>query len=138
MEAKPVKTIRIHDYLRSKLCDLYENDCIFDKFECGFAGNSQYVMSGGYNNIFNIYDVNGKYPKTVIEASKSNPNKPTATKKKQFNKLSKGSKTEDSINPDTIDFNKKILHVAWHPQDNLIAVGASNNLFFFTADIAKP
>lgn len=31
MESKPVRTIRIHDYLRSKLCDLYENDCIFDK-----------------------------------------------------------------------------------------------------------
>jgi serine/threonine-protein phosphatase 2A regulatory subunit B len=34
MERKPVKTINIHDHLRSKLCDLYENDCIFDKFEC--------------------------------------------------------------------------------------------------------
>ena len=29
--AKPLRTIRIHDYLRTKLCDLYENDCIFDK-----------------------------------------------------------------------------------------------------------
>ena len=28
-ENQPVKTIQIHEYLRSKLCDLYENDCIF-------------------------------------------------------------------------------------------------------------
>jgi len=137
MESKPVKTIRIHDYLRSKLCDLYENDCIFDKFECGFSGDGQHLITGGYNNLFNIYDVEGKYPKTVLEASKSNPNKPTPKKTKQVNKLAKGSKNDDLINPDTIDFNKKILHVAWHPQDNLVAVGASNNLFFFTADFAK-
>lgn len=37
MERKPVKTIHIHDFLRSKLCDLYENDCIFDKFECAVS-----------------------------------------------------------------------------------------------------
>ena len=39
MESKPVKTINIHDHLRGKLCDLYENDCIFDKFECTFSGD---------------------------------------------------------------------------------------------------
>ena len=49
MENKPVKTIPIHDHLRSKLCDLYENDCIFDKFECTFSGDGQCVppLAGG-------------------------------------------------------------------------------------------
>lgn len=44
MEKKPVRTINIHDNLRSKLCDLYENDCIFDKFECTFSGDGRYVI----------------------------------------------------------------------------------------------
>jgi serine/threonine-protein phosphatase 2A regulatory subunit B len=44
MENKPVKTINIHDHLRGKLCDLYENDCIFDKFECTFSGNGEWVV----------------------------------------------------------------------------------------------
>lgn len=39
MESKPVKTINIHDHLKAKLCDLYENDCIFDKFECHLSGD---------------------------------------------------------------------------------------------------
>lgn len=43
MESKPVKTIPIHDHLRGKLCDLYENDCIFDKFECVWGGDDKYV-----------------------------------------------------------------------------------------------
>ena len=43
MESKPVKTISIHDHLRGKLCDLYENDCIFDKFECTWGGDDKCV-----------------------------------------------------------------------------------------------
>ena len=43
-------------------------------------------------------------------------------------------KGKDELNPDTLDFSKKILHVAWHPEANIIAVGASNNLFLFNAD----
>jgi len=43
MESRPLKTIPIHDHLRGKLCDLYENDCIFDKFECMWAGDDKWV-----------------------------------------------------------------------------------------------
>jgi serine/threonine-protein phosphatase 2A regulatory subunit B len=39
MDAQPLQTIHIHDQLKAKLCDLYENDCIFDKFECNFNGS---------------------------------------------------------------------------------------------------
>ncbi|XP_009578895.1 PREDICTED: serine/threonine-protein phosphatase 2A 55 kDa regulatory subunit B gamma isoform [Fulmarus glacialis] len=41
METKPVETYQVHDYLRSKLCSLYENDCIFDKFECAWNGSDR-------------------------------------------------------------------------------------------------
>lgn len=44
MDSRPVKTIDIHDHLRGKLCDLYENDCIFDKFECTFSGDGSWVL----------------------------------------------------------------------------------------------
>lgn len=43
MENKPMEVYNVHDYLRSKLCSLYENDCIFDKFECVWNGNDGYV-----------------------------------------------------------------------------------------------
>jgi serine/threonine-protein phosphatase 2A regulatory subunit B len=41
MESKPLKVINVHDQLRNKLCDLYENDCIFDKFETSWSGDGQ-------------------------------------------------------------------------------------------------
>jgi len=55
MESRPVKTIPIHDHLRGKLCDLYENDCIFDKFECIWGGDDKYV--GFLGVLFFIFDI---------------------------------------------------------------------------------
>lgn len=45
METYPVLTVPIHDFLRPKLSDLYENDCIFDKFECAVSGDGKYLFS---------------------------------------------------------------------------------------------
>lgn len=41
MENRPIETYSVHDYLRNKLCVLYENDCIFDKFECSWSYNDE-------------------------------------------------------------------------------------------------
>jgi serine/threonine-protein phosphatase 2A regulatory subunit B len=138
MDSKPVKSIPIHDYLRSKLCDLYENDCIFDKFECTLSGDGNSLLTGSYHNYFHIYN-----PKNdvCIEASKFASTKPKS-KINPLGKISKAvgvqrgkkdSKKNDEINPDTIDYTKKALHVAWHPKENLIAVGAANNLYLYAA-----
>lgn len=97
MEARPVKTIPIHDHLRGKLCDLYENDCIFDKFECIWGGDDKYVpfvvlptswnmrhrhyhcvltvyhrhvLTGSYHNYFRIYDTD-TLNDVVLQADKS-------------------------------------------------------------------
>ncbi|XP_065919488.1 serine/threonine-protein phosphatase 2A 55 kDa regulatory subunit B alpha isoform-like isoform X2 [Dysidea avara] len=44
MESKPVETYPVHEHLRSRLCSLYENDSIFDKFECGWNGTDSYPL----------------------------------------------------------------------------------------------
>lgn len=43
MTNRPVESYQVHDYFRAKLCALYENDCIFDKFECCFSGDDKWV-----------------------------------------------------------------------------------------------
>lgn len=55
MDNKPLKTINIHDQLKERLSDTYENDAIFDKFEVCFSGDSSSVMTGSYDNNFMIY-----------------------------------------------------------------------------------
>jgi serine/threonine-protein phosphatase 2A regulatory subunit B len=32
---------------------------------------------------------------------------------------------------DQIDFNKKILHMSWHPHEDSIAIAATNNVSFY-------
>lgn len=131
MESKPVQTISINDHLRSSLCDLYENDCIFDKFECMFSGDGKSVMTGGYSNNFTIYnrETNDAIPlqadKSAFKAKRLGP---TAAAAKNKLTLGRGNKRDEM---DAMDFNKKILHASWHPRDNIIAVAATNNLFIF-------
>ncbi|KAJ1987951.1 protein phosphatase 2A regulatory subunit cdc55 [Dimargaris cristalligena] len=134
MAKAPLKTIPVHDVLKSKLCDLYENDCIFDKFECTLSGNNAYAMTGSYNNYFSIFDLNTE-EEVMLQADKNafrakrvaGPN----GKSRVGVPRTKGNRKED-LNPDTLDFNRKILHASWHPTENTIAVAATNNLFIFS------
>ena len=48
---------------------------------------------------------------------------------KYFQVSTGGKRKKDEIYVDSLDFNKKILHTAWHPSENVIAVAATNNLF---------
>lgn len=42
-----------------------------------------------------------------------------------------GKKKKDEISVESLDYTRKILHTAWHPNENIIAVAATNNLFIF-------
>lgn len=133
MENRPIRTIPIHDHLRGKLCDLYENDCIFDKFECTWSGDGSQVMTGSYHNYFRLYDIEGKAPEITLQADKS-----AFKAKKMGTAPGKGAgkangMKKDPMAAETIDFNKKILHGSWHPRENTIAIAATNNLFLFSS-----
>lgn len=127
MENKPIKTVHVYDYLKPKLCDLYEHDFIFDKFECTLSYDGSSLLTGSYHNFFNIYDRCTKN-EAQLEATKvaSKIRKPVKMKPPK-------KKSKEEINPDTIDFTKKIMHVSWHPSENLIAIAAANNLYIFNA-----
>lgn len=54
MERAPVAVLAVHEPLRGKLCDLYESDCIFDKFDCCMNRNCSMIATGTYNNSFKV------------------------------------------------------------------------------------
>ncbi|KAI9669115.1 MAG: protein phosphatase 2A regulatory subunit cdc55 [Alyxoria varia] len=152
MENKPVKTIPIHEHLRPRLCDTYENDSIFDKFEVVFSGDAKNVMTGSYNNNFMIYPSDkDQETEVVLQADKSafkakkvgiptamNSTSPTTAAKKGGSRANSpaagpGARMRKETDADQIDFNKKILHMSWHPYEDSIAIAATNNLFVFSA-----
>lgn len=152
MERQPVKTIPIHEHLRPRLCDTYENDSIFDKFEVVFSGDAKNVMTGSYNNNFMIYPSDPeKEVEVVLQADKSAfkakkvgvptpinaSTSPTATNGKKGNSRAnspaagaagQGGRMRKETDADQIDFNKKILHMSWHPFEDSIAIAATNNV----------
>ncbi|PGG96236.1 hypothetical protein AJ79_09672 [Helicocarpus griseus UAMH5409] len=149
MERQPVKTIPIHEHLRPRLCDTYENDSIFDKFEVVFSGDAENVMTGSYNNNFMIYPSDpNKETEVVLQADKTafkakkvgvpTPiNSSVSTNKKGGSRAGSpagaGQRMKKETDADQIDFNKKILHMSWHPFEDSIAIAATNNLFVFSA-----
>jgi serine/threonine-protein phosphatase 2A regulatory subunit B len=153
MERQPVKTIPIHEHLRPRLCDTYENDSIFDKFEVVFSGDAKNVMTGSYNNNFMIYPSDpDKEVEVVLQADKSafkakkvgvptpinSSTSPTSTNggKKGGSRAGspaagatgQGGRMRKETDADQIDFNKKILHMSWHPFEDSIAIAATNNV----------
>jgi serine/threonine-protein phosphatase 2A regulatory subunit B len=72
MDAGPVATFQVHEYLKPKLCDLYENDSIFDKFECCISGNGLRAATGSYSNLFRVFGVApGSTETATLEASRN-------------------------------------------------------------------
>uniref|UniRef100_A0A674JN17 Serine/threonine-protein phosphatase 2A 55 kDa regulatory subunit B n=1 Tax=Terrapene triunguis TaxID=2587831 RepID=A0A674JN17_9SAUR len=149
-------TIRLCDMRASALCDRHSKceyfhqknpmkeiknlvKCEWNGFESGSKfslrsnlqtprSSGDVIMTGSYNNFFRMFDRNTKRDVT-LEASREN-SKPRAILKPR--KVCVGGKRrKDEISVDSLDFSKKILHTAWHPSENIIAVAATNNLYIF-------
>ncbi|KAI5059005.1 hypothetical protein GOP47_0025324 [Adiantum capillus-veneris] len=142
MESAPISTFKVHEYLRPKLCDLYENDSIFDKFDCCTSGDGLRVATGSYSNLFRVFGVTpGSDEATTLEANKHPTKRFSQTVAKTSRSLPsfgrRGKKANESSATDTQvgdqDFKSKLLHMAWHPQSNLIACAALNSLYMYHA-----
>lgn len=128
MESRPVEVYPVHDYLRSRLCSLYENDSIFDRFECSWNGDDSKVITGTYNNFFRISDrqLGEDY---CYEASRDMSTLGQILRNKRV--VPSNRKKKDEVSVESLDYTRKILHAAWHPRDNILAIAATNNLYLF-------
>jgi serine/threonine-protein phosphatase 2A regulatory subunit B len=109
MESRPVATFSVHDGLRAKLCDLYENDAIFDKFECAMSSDGEHVATGTYSNLFRVFPTRG------VEGA-------------AWSSVDVRLGRED-VAPPGIDYGSKLLHLAWQPHRNVVAACTGNSLY---------
>ncbi|KAJ6822980.1 serine/threonine protein phosphatase 2A 55 kDa regulatory subunit B beta isoform-like isoform X1 [Iris pallida] len=142
MDSGPVATFQVHEYLRPKLCDLYENDSIFDKFECCLSGDGQRVATGSYSNLFRVFGcAAGSNEATTLEASKNPMRRQVQTPARPARSLSnftrvvrRGAESPGvDANGNSYDFTTKLLHLAWHPSENALACAAANSLYMYYA-----
>eukprot|EP00199_Chlamydomonas_sp_CCMP681_P000598 CAMPEP_0119107090 /NCGR_PEP_ID=MMETSP1180-20130426/7944_1 /TAXON_ID=3052 ORGANISM="Chlamydomonas cf sp, Strain CCMP681" /NCGR_SAMPLE_ID=MMETSP1180 /ASSEMBLY_ACC=CAM_ASM_000741 /LENGTH=476 /DNA_ID=CAMNT_0007092523 /DNA_START=103 /DNA_END=1533 /DNA_ORIENTATION=- len=135
-ESAPVATFNTHEHLRARLCDLYENDSIFDKFDCCINGKGDAIATGSYNNLFRVFGV-GNNQELTLEASRDPMRKrlqiPSKTNRFAIRKNSSGKRagaTGENTEMGS-DYASKLLHLAWHPEANVIAAAASNSLYMY-------
>ncbi|KAL1293115.1 serine/threonine protein phosphatase 2A 55 kDa regulatory subunit B beta isoform isoform X1 [Arachis ipaensis] len=141
MDSGPVATFQVHEYLRPKLCDLYENDSIFDKFECCLSGDGLRVSTGSYSNLFRVFGcAPGSAEATTLEASKNpmrrqvpTPSRPSRSLGTSITRVVRRGADGVDANGNSFDFTTKLLHLAWHPTENSIACAAANSLYMYYA-----
>ncbi|CAH9052393.1 unnamed protein product [Cuscuta europaea] len=143
MNSGPVATFQVHEHLRPKLCDLYENDSIFDKFECCLSGDGLRVATGSYSNLFRVFGcAEGSVEATTLEASKNpmrrqgqTPSRPARSTGSGITRVvRRGAESPGGEgNGNSLDFTTKLLHLAWHPSENSIACAAANSLYMYYA-----
>jgi serine/threonine-protein phosphatase 2A regulatory subunit B len=137
MEARPVRIIPVHEYLRPRLVDLYESDCIFDKFQVACSGDARSFITGSYNSCFKLYDTVDNTEAT-IELSKARP-KPPTVRRIEGSRIDGGSSggpelpSAPPVSVAEIDFTKKVLHYSFHATDDIVAVAGLNNLYIYHA-----
>ncbi|XP_075087285.1 serine/threonine protein phosphatase 2A 55 kDa regulatory subunit B beta isoform-like isoform X4 [Nicotiana tabacum] len=141
MDSGPVSTFQVHEYLRPKLCDLYENDSIFDKFECCLSGDGMRVATGSYSNLFRVFGCPpGSTEAITLEASKNpmrrqvqTPSRPSRSVSSSITRVVRRGADSAGVdaNGNSFDFTTKLLHLAWHPTENSIACAAANSLYMY-------
>ena len=119
MPKTPLLTTMLYEPLKTKLCDLYENDCIFDKFDLSLSPDSQFCVTGIFDNKFHITELNN-YNNTQFELN--------FKKKTLFRTI--GKNFYEQI-PSNFDVTKKVLKTAWNPASNCIVIASLNCLFFY-------
>lgn len=114
--SKPLSKIKVAEHLKPRLCDLYENDCIFDKFEFAMNKRGDRFATGAYNYEFNIFSDKGEKMQSL---------------KAEKPRVKSGQKENNLFHNASEDVHKKILHTAWHPSEDVIAVAAGNDIMMF-------
>lgn len=63
--AQPVQTLNVTEYLDKKLCEVYENERIFDKFDLQVSPDSRMVLTGSYHSQAHVLDLQRRINTTI-------------------------------------------------------------------------
>ena len=133
---EPTSKFLIYEPIINKLTYLYQNNYLNDKFtiDCDLYG--KYILTGGYNNMFHIFDIEQRLNTQMI-IDETNDKLMNTNIIRKIN--SKGScfykKDEPSLSK--IDFDKKIAHQAFCPNNNFLLVVVYNCIYTYCGNLGK-
>ena len=130
MTERPISTIPIHPHLNPLLPQLYESESIFDKFLLNFCPTGKRVVTGSYNNRFNVREVDSGKP--LLEGEL-----PNYIDSKQFSGSLRSIPEKDVSTYSIIGKNEdvrtdqRVVHAAWHPHGNMLAIAGVAGLHLY-------
>lgn len=122
----PLMQCHTCDYLEKSLCNLYEEESIYDKFFMDISPCSNYILTGGYSKSGHIIDLNMTTNVTIQTNFDAKRGK-IAGKARKYNSNKKLGPL-DSSEP---DFKKKVMNGTWHPSETMAALAFRNCIFLY-------
>ena len=86
------------------------------------------IISGSYNNFFRIFYRNPRM-EYCYEASRDMSQLGQILRNRRV--VTGPRRRRDEVGIEGLDYARRILHAVWHPQDNILAIAATNNLYLF-------
>lgn len=127
MEREPIWVIPVHEYLRGKMVDLYENDCIFDKFHCCFSHDGASLITGSYNSLLQVYSAGtgvGVGVEASIEFAAGVSSRYNARATNDGNRVGSGP-------IELIDPTKRIMHLDSSATEPIVAAATGPSLYIY-------
>jgi serine/threonine-protein phosphatase 2A regulatory subunit B len=113
---KPVSCTVLNEGLKSKLCEMVENEAIYDQFGVTVNGEGNTILTGSYNNTFHLMDLDNANTQYELSYKK-------ATVCRALNKPAPIAK---------MDYARKTTVGHFNPVKNVIAVASLNCFFTYT------
>jgi serine/threonine-protein phosphatase 2A regulatory subunit B len=133
---EPNTKFLVYEPVINKLSYLYQNNYLNDKFSLSTDSEGKYLITGGYNNMFHVLDIEQRL-NTQIVIDDSNEKLMNTNVIRKIN--SKGScfykKDDPSLN--NINFDKKILHQAFSPVENFALLIVYNCIYSYCGSVTK-
>ena len=135
-QSEPTNKFLLYEPIINKLSYLYQNNYLSDKFTLSTDKDGKYLLTGGYNNMFHVIDIEQRL-NTQIVIDDSNEKIMNTNVIRKIN--SKGCcfyKKEDP-NINNIDFDKKIICHAYSPHENYSMLINLNCIYSYSGSITK-
>lgn len=118
--SKPLSKTCLYEPLKGKLCDLYENDYIFERFSVATSSCSNYIATGSFNSCYHVLDRKGE--NNVINHV-------------NFEKTMFSTKIPAKFVqplPNDYSFSKRINRLVFHPEELYLGVAYLNSVFLYS------
>lgn len=135
-EKEPANKFLLYEPIINKLSYLYQNNYLNDKFTLSTDKDGKYLLTGNYNNMFHVIDIEQKL-NTQIVIDDSNEKIMNTNVIRKINSKGCCFYKKDDPNLNNIDFDKKIVCHAYSPVENYSMLINLNCIYSYSGTITK-